>query len=159
MSHCITTLAAIQIDRRLDRLVGVLKDAIESGAAPGFTAPLGAAEAVEYWLRVRAAVVRGSRLVLADADVRGVVEMELGIMPAARHRALVTKLFVCRESRGLGLGRALVEAAERSARAAGRTLFVLDTRPGDVTEQFYERLGYVRQSANEASLSFYRELA
>jgi GNAT superfamily N-acetyltransferase len=66
---------------------------------------------------------------------------------------------VRRDARGLGLGRALVEAAERSARAAGRTLFVLDTRPGDVTEQFYERLGYVRQSANDASLSFYRELA
>ena len=36
------------------------------------------------------------------------------------------------------------EAAEESARAAGRTLLVLDTEQGSVAEKLYEKFGYTR---------------
>jgi len=37
-----------------------------------------------------------------------------------------------------------MEAAEREARAEGRTLLVLDTVTGDAAERLYERLGWMR---------------
>ncbi|HYP06549.1 MAG TPA: GNAT family N-acetyltransferase, partial [Bryobacteraceae bacterium] len=46
--------------------------------------------------------------------------------------------------RGNGVGRALMLRAEELARQMGRTLLVLDTRCGDVAEQLYLKLGYVR---------------
>ena len=37
-----------------------------------------------------------------------------------------------------------MEAAETSARAAGKTLLVLDTTTGDSAERLYARLGWTR---------------
>ena len=37
-----------------------------------------------------------------------------------------------------------MEAAEREARAEGKTLLVLDTVTGDAAERLYERLGWTR---------------
>jgi len=38
----------------------------------------------------------------------------------------------------------LIAAVDEIARAAGRTLLVLDTRRGDVSEQLYLKQGYTR---------------
>ncbi len=54
------------------------------------------------------------------------------------------KLMVHREFRGRGLGRLLMQAAEDEARLRhGRTLLVLDTRRGDISERLYRSMGYV----------------
>ena len=47
-----------------------------------------------------------------------------------------------RECRRRGLGRALLQAAEEAARAAGRRLLVLDTREGDPSEALYRQGGW-----------------
>jgi ribosomal protein S18 acetylase RimI-like enzyme len=64
-------------------------------------------------------------------------------MPNARHRGEVMKLIVHRKGRGRGIGRGLMLAVEALALDEGRTLLVLDTRPGDAAEKLYRSLGYV----------------
>ena len=53
------------------------------------------------------------------------------------------RLFVRRDSRGLGLGRSLVDAVIRGSRALGHRRLLLDTLPGMVEAQaMYEGLGF-----------------
>ena len=72
-------------------------------------------------------------------------------------------------ARGQGTGRRLMEAIEAAARAAGRTLLVLDTRQGDVAERLYARHGYIHagvipnyarsaEGTLDATVFFYRLL-
>ena len=46
------------------------------------------------------------------------------------------------QARQQGIGQALMTAIEEAARRAGRTLLVLDTRRGDMSEQLYLKQGY-----------------
>ena len=59
------------------------------------------------------------------------------------HRADVAKMLVHRRARRLGVGAAVLKAAEDAARDAGRTLLVLDTASNDA-ERLYERSGWQR---------------
>jgi len=54
----------------------------------------------------------------------------------------LTHLFVQPDSRRLGIGRALVEAAVETARAAGVGELVLVTPPDFAARDFYEHLGW-----------------
>jgi len=60
------------------------------------------------------------------------------------HRADLEKMLVHRRARGRGIGAALMRAAEDAARAAGKTLLVLDTASGGAAERLYLRLGWIR---------------
>jgi GNAT superfamily N-acetyltransferase len=57
------------------------------------------------------------------------------------HRADVAKMQVHRRARRQGIGRMLLEAAERAAFEAGRTVLVLDTASADA-ERLYVRGGW-----------------
>jgi GNAT superfamily N-acetyltransferase len=59
------------------------------------------------------------------------------------HRADVAKMLVHRRARRLGVGAAVLEAAERAAADAGKTLLVLDTASAEA-ERLYERRGWQR---------------
>ncbi|MDV9196106.1 GNAT family N-acetyltransferase, partial [Streptomyces sp. Wh19] len=59
-----------------------------------------------------------------------------------RHRAEVAKLMVRPSARGRGVGRSLLDAAERSAAGAGVTLLVLDTESGSPAERLYRSAGW-----------------
>lgn len=63
--------------------------------------------------------------------------------PNGGHRAEVQKVCVLRSARGQGIGKQLMLAIEATARAAGRTLLVLDTRKGSVAEGLYRKVGYI----------------
>ena len=56
----------------------------------------------------------------------------------------VAKMLVHRRARRRGFGAALVTAAEDAARAAGRTVLVLDTVTGGDAERLYPRIGWQR---------------
>jgi GNAT superfamily N-acetyltransferase len=60
------------------------------------------------------------------------------------HRGDVAKMLVHGSARRRGLGAALMRAAEAHARAAGKTLLVLDTVTGSDAERLYTRLGWRR---------------
>jgi len=143
----IQVLSAQQLRAHGAQFIALLQDAVDSGASVGFLPPLAEADARAYWMSVAAGVAGGTHLVLAavvGGVVQGTVQLALAAMPNARHRAEVMKLLVHRAVRRRGIGRALMLAVERAARGAGRTLLVLDTRPGDAAERLYASLGYVR---------------
>jgi ribosomal protein S18 acetylase RimI-like enzyme len=140
------TAADIYSDAR-PRLILLLQDAVDGCASLGFWPPLDGEEARDYWREVAAEVEKGTRVVLAaweGRELAGSVQLAFSPKPNGRHRAEVQKLCVRSDFRNRGIGRALMDAAEDAALAAGKTLLVLDTRRGDVAEGLYERLGYVR---------------
>lgn len=128
----------------LSRLNALLVDAVEQGASIGFMAPLSLDEANNYWEDVLARLGHEQRLVLLIDGQRllGSVQLSLCSRANGRHRAEVQKLFVHSSVRGQGHGRQLMRAVEAEARAAGRTLLVLDTEAGSLAETVYRRLGW-----------------
>ena len=144
MAQIIELQAADTLARR-SGLVALLQDAVERGASIGFLPPLAVDEAERYWNEVAAEQAAGSRLVLAalqDDQIVGSVQLALVTKPNGRHRAEIQTLCVSGSARQHGIGRALMLAIEAAARRAERSLIVLDTRQGDVSEQLYRSLNY-----------------
>ena len=132
-------------DATIDQLAALLVDAVDAGASVSFLPPLAPADAAAYW---RGAVVsddaRAAMLVTRDDDgLTGCVALAPAWAPNQPHRAEVAKLLVHRRARRRGLGRALMQALETDARAAGFTLLTLDTRRGDAAEPLYRSLGWI----------------
>jgi len=114
-------------------VAGLLGQLGYSVAVPALTARLE---------RLRAA---GDRLFVAETAGRVVGLANLHVSPSLEYDAPAAKLgalVVDHESRGQGIGRALVEAVEAEARARGCVVLFLTTaerRAG--AHAFYERLG------------------
>lgn len=133
--------------RRLDGLVHLLGDAVESGALLAFLPPLAAEDATRYWLRVIGDIAEGRRILVVAEDEdgpQGSIQLGLVQMPNQPHRAEISELMVHRRVRKQGIGRMLLERAETEADEAGRTLLTFDTRSGDFAEPLCESLGYTR---------------
>jgi putative acetyltransferase len=128
-------------------LAEILVDAVDGGASVGFVFPFAPAEARAYWEQVIEALAAG-RVVLLGARVAGdrrlcgTVQLVPSERPNGRHRAEVAKLLVHRRVRRQGVGRALMAAVEREARARGRRLLILDTLSESPAEALYRSLGY-----------------
>jgi ribosomal protein S18 acetylase RimI-like enzyme len=141
----IEQIDALQTRANLDALVALLQDAVEDGASIGFLSPLAEAPARAYWEEIIEDVQCGTRILLVgreDGQIVGTVQLGLPTKPNASHRAEVQKLLVHTAYRGRGLGKQLLAAIEAAARAQDRTLLVLDTRQGDVSEHLYRKHGY-----------------
>lgn len=128
-----------------DELIALLTDVVDHGASVGFLRPLPAVVARDYWNDVLAGVSRGSRVLLIAREASRIVgsaQLDLCGKPNGVHRAEVQKVIVERAARGRGLGRALMDAIEREARAESRTLLYLDTEPGHPAERMYQAMGW-----------------
>jgi len=173
-SVVVEVLDADRAERELRALVGLLKDAVDSGASVGFLPPLGDAEGAAYWRGVVEAVRDGSCVLLAareaDGTLVGTAQLLLAMRVNGSHRAEVAKVIVHTTARRRGIGRALMLALEARARGLGRTTLVLDTRRGDPSEGLYTSVGYTlagvipryARSANGAldpSAFYYRVLS
>jgi GNAT superfamily N-acetyltransferase len=142
----IERLTSEQTHACLPDLIRLLQDAVEGGASVGFLPPLSDDQARQYWSGIVPDVDKGSRIVLVameDGGVIGTVQLELAQKPNAAHRAEVQKLLVHRDHRGKGIAGELLNVIEAAARAANRTLLVLDTIEGDTAERLYRRLGWI----------------
>lgn len=143
----VESLTAAEARDVIEDLTMVLRDALASGVSLGFVAPLDDDTARRYWQRVMAQVEAGTRILLAaraeDGAVVGSAQLDLATAPNSRHRAEVQKVCVSCAARGQGIGQQLMLAIEEAARAAGRTLLVLDTRKGGAAEGLYRKLGYI----------------
>ena len=137
-------------DREIEGLSDVLIDCVEGGASVNFMLPMTRAKADAFWRGVSESVARGERVVLAAEDESGTIVGTVQVVfesagkPAASRRS--------RENAGASprrasaaIGAALLVAAEESARAAGKTLLVLDTASDDA-ERLYERQGWQRSA-------------
>lgn len=169
----IQSLTADEARNALDDLMLVLQDAVASGASLGFLAPLEDDRARDYWQGVIAKMEQGKRVLLIarteDGAVVGTAQLDLDTMPNGVHRAEVQKVCVLRSARGQGIGRQLMVTIEDAARAAGRSLLVLDTWQGSVAEGLYRKLGYIEvgvipgyarssKGTLDGSVFFYRRL-
>lgn len=139
------SIEQLHAEKYVDDLVRLLQNVVNDGASIGFIAPLDEPLARDYWAQVFADVQHGTRIllvVLEEDQIVGSVQLDLPTKPNASHRAEVQKLIVHTSQRGRGLGKRLLAAIEDVARAQGRTLLVLDTRLGDVSDHLYRRYGY-----------------
>jgi len=133
--------------REFGGLCDVLIDCVDGGASVSFMQPMTLSKAAEFWRDVAASMARGERALVIAKDRDGVI---LGTAQAVwataenqPHRADVVKMLVHRRARRLGVGAAVLDAAENAARESGRTLLVLDTA-SDAAERLYERAGWRR---------------
>lgn len=160
-------------DRDVAELADVLVDCVEGGASVSFMAPLTHDRAGAFWRGLAEEVAQGRRLLFVARDgagIVGTVQVILSQPENQPHRADVAKMLVHRRGRRSGIGAALMRAAEDGARAAGKTLLVLDTATGSAAERLYARLGWQRagiipdyalwpQGGLCATTLFYRRLA
>jgi GNAT superfamily N-acetyltransferase len=141
--RCLTALGECEIEALSD----VLIDCVEGGASVSFMHPMTREKAGAFWRGVAAGVVRGERILLGAFDgetMVGTVQVILNLPENQPHRGDVAKMLVRRSARRRGVGRALLAAAEQSAREAGKTLLVLDTVTGSDGERLYAGAGWER---------------
>jgi GNAT superfamily N-acetyltransferase len=142
--RCLETIG----DREIQGLSDVLIDCVEGGASVSFMLPMSRGKAEAYWYGASASLARGERAVLVAEDeagaIVGTVQVILNQPENQPHRGDIAKMLVHRRARRLGVGGALLAAAERSARDAGKTLLVLDTVTGSDAERLYARQGWQR---------------
>jgi GNAT superfamily N-acetyltransferase len=132
---------------QLDQLADVLMDCVEGGASVSFMKPFTCERALAFWQRVADDVAAKKRVLLVAEDAEGIcgtVQLILDLPENQPHRADLAKMLVHRRARRRGLGESLMKAAEEAARAAGRTLLVLDAVTGGDAARLYERLGWIR---------------
>lgn len=170
--HCRIRRVTALADSDLDGLTAVLADCVAGGASVGFMQPYSQAQARAWWRGLAPDVEAGRRALFVaedDAGIVGTVHLILAQPDNQPHRADLCKMLVLRRARKLGVGAALMDAAESAARAAGKTLLVLDTASADA-ERLYARMGWQRlgvipgyallpDGAACDTTYFYRELA
>lgn len=133
-------------DAELNELADVLIDCVEGGASVSFMWPLPREQALAFWRGVAEGAARGERaLLVAEVGgcIVGTVQLVLGQPVNQPHRADLAKMLVHRRMRQRGIGLALMQAADAVARAAGKTLLVLDTASAEA-ERLYVRTGWQR---------------
>jgi len=140
-------LAPAELEQHLDGLAAVLADCVAGGASVSYLAPFSHADARAAFAGFAAEAAAGRRVILAafaGGEVVGTVQVVPALQPNQPHRADIAKLLVRRSARRLGIAQLLMEHAEATARAEGKTLLVLDTVTGDAAERLYTRLGWSR---------------
>ncbi|GAA3879852.1 GNAT family N-acetyltransferase [Saccharothrix violaceirubra] len=128
-----------------DELADLLLTVVAGGSSVGFLATLTHAEAVTWWRGLAAPLANGALtlwVARAEGRIVGTVQLRHGTMPNGTHRAEVAKLMVAPSARGWGVGRRLLDTAERGAARLGRTLLVLDTETGSPAENLYRSAGW-----------------
>ncbi len=143
----VARLHPADLDACAPQLADLLLDAVTDGASVGFLADLDRDTATAWWRARTPEVADGSLAVWVARDpggIAGTVSLAYPRKPNARHRAEVVKLAVHRARRGHGLGRRLLDTAERAAAEAGVTLLLLDTETGSAAETLYRSAGWQR---------------
>ncbi len=154
-------------------LADVLQDCVDGGASVSFMLPLTRERATAFWRKVADGVRAGQRALIVAADDRGLcgtVQLIFDLPENQPHRADLAKMLVHRRARRQGLGAALMQAAEATARDCGKTLLVLDAVTDGDAARLYARLGWVRvgdipnfalfpQGGYCSTTVFYRNLA
>lgn len=132
-------------DTELRGLAQLLVDAVDSGSAVSFLAPLTVQRAEDWWrTTVATASPRAIFLVARDGEgIVGTIQLHPAWAPNQPYRADIAKLMVHRRGRGAGVGTQLIRAIEDAARQAGFGLLTLDTKRGDAAERLYRRLGWI----------------
>lgn len=145
----IVALTASEARAQGGALAEILIACVNGGASVSFMIPLARDKAESFWRSVADSLEEGERILLVarernSAKLMGTVQVQLKQTENQPHRAELVKMLVPPEARRCGIGAQLMRCAEDAARAAGKTLLVLDTATGGDAERLYERLGWMR---------------
>jgi len=141
----IRALDAGEAEARLPELADLLVDAVAHGASVNFLAGFQHHEAEAFWRGQVPGIADGGRVLLVAEEagrIVGTVVITFAPQPNAPHRAEIGKMLVHSSLRRRGLGARLLGAAEERARAAGRTLLLLDTETDSAGDALYRRCGW-----------------
>ena len=135
-----------ELDAHAAALGEIMAQTVMDGAAIGFMQPFSPADGVAFFTEQVFAEVRAGRRVLLsarlDGEIVGSVQLITALPPNQPHRCEVAKMMVSPRARRKGVGRALMQALDVEARAAGKTLVTLDTKTGDKAEPLYKDAGF-----------------
>ena len=160
-------------DSARPRLAVILRSCVDAGASVSFLPPLARKTADAFWQRAAHQVAVGERVLLVawlDGELVGTVMLDLATPANQPHRAEVQKMLVLPQARRAGVARALMQAVQSAARAAGRTLLTLDTTADSAGEALYRSQGWIEAGripgyaldatgTAQATVLFYRQLA
>jgi GNAT superfamily N-acetyltransferase len=142
--HRVERLTVSAGEEDLQALAEILVDAVDSGAAVSFLAPL-TREAARGWWREALSASHSRAIFLVARDPEGIVgtvQLDPAWAPNQPHRGEIAKLLVHRRARGAGLATRLMQEIEDQARRAGFTLLTLDAKSGGSAERLYRRMGW-----------------
>jgi GNAT superfamily N-acetyltransferase len=128
-------------------LVQLLIDAHASGMALGLVAPLTPERAAAEWEATADRLDPENRIMLgayADGSLAGTVQVVRASAENGLHRAEIARFAIRCDMRGIGLGRALLDAAVERARGMGISLLWLSTHADTDSDRIYARLGWTR---------------
>lgn len=143
----VLSLSAAEVSLHVAELASILKSCVEAGASVSFMLPFSQSQGEHFFRSVQEEVQAGRVLLLGaflDGKLAGTVQLKLAMPPNQPHRAEVAKLLVAPAARNRGLARHLMREVELLARAAGKTLLVLDTDSEGPAAKLYDSLGYAR---------------
>ena len=143
----IRTLSNVEPQAALPALTEILTACVAGGASVGFMAPLTHDRATAFWMRIASDVAAGERILLVAEDAAGIVgtvQLVLAQPENQPHRGDVAKMLVHPRGREQGIGAGLINAVCDAARAAGKTLLVLDTVTDSAAARLYTRTGWQR---------------
>jgi GNAT superfamily N-acetyltransferase len=143
----IRILTANESAAAVPALADILMDVVMAGASVSFQPPLKRERAEAFWRKIADGVAAGAAILLVaehEGRMVGTVQVQFAMIENQPHRADIAKMLVHTSARRLGIGAALMRAAETAAREAGRTLLTLDTVTGSAGERLYARLGWTR---------------
>lgn len=130
-----------------DALADILIDCVERGASVSFMSPLTRERAEAFWAGVAESVARDERILLiaeVEGELVGTVQVVFAREENQPHRADVAKVLVHSRARRRGVAERLMRAAEDAARAADKTMLVLDAVTGGDAERLYARIGWTK---------------
>lgn len=145
MNHVIRALSPAEARARRAELADIFVDSVEGGAQINFIAPMSREKADQWWDKAFPSHESGERIILVaerDGRLDGMVHVVFAGPENQPHRADVAKMLVHSRARRQGLGARLLAAAEEAARAAGKTLLILDTVEGREGHRLYLRGGW-----------------
>ncbi len=141
----IRPLSAREAEGRLAELADILVEAVAGGASINFMAGFSNEQGQAFWRGHLPGIAKGEKqLFVGDDGTRLVATVMLMFAPQpnAPFRAEIGKMIVRPLARRQGLGRRLLETAEAAARAAGRSLLLLDTESGSAGDHLYRTCGW-----------------
>ncbi len=131
-------LSEVDVDQLADLLVAI----VEQGASVGYLPPLDPDEARSYWRKAIGSDTTLFLLARRDDRIVGTIQLEWSPKKNARHRAEINKLLIHPNAQRLGIGRLLMDRLETIAVENGWTTLHLDTREGDISNDFYQAQGW-----------------
>ncbi|MBV7434428.1 GNAT family N-acetyltransferase [Cardiobacteriaceae bacterium TAE3-ERU3] len=143
----IKNITASDMDAYIGDLSTLLIDCVDRGASLGFLPPLKESEAAQYWQMTKESIKEGNtflHLAFIDGNLAGCVLLRCCGKSNGLHRAEIEKLMVSPAARRCGIALNLLETVESFALTLNLKLLVLDTREGDVSEQLYQKHGFIK---------------